>query len=370
MLASEKYPTHLTPFSSILKLGNLDVRFQAGTRIAGPLVLMMVLFMLVPDRSVAQSADPAREFLDGNRRTFSTKDHPKAKGINLAIAYPGSWAAAEGERPNIVQKFVSHGGRGLESAMIITKDLPLPAGTILTKEDMRDMFTVSELRGMLPDGAIFVGAQSTEIEGVPAATLEYVTRAERAGVEIQIHAWMLSFISGKTLVQLQFGVAGSTETENDVFRRMAAFKPLFILMANSIVLPDEWPSGAETPPNTTMPASTTSARSYGGYQLSTLNAVANLVITWGLGITPPLLIRYVLVRRPLSKRAASWLAAGFSVFFWTAFLSLNHALHQKPGTGAVWVIMFFVARWIMSRGQVAHTTIAGRTDFNWLRNSN
>src|SRR5688500_10424351 len=116
---------------------------------------------------------------------------------------------------------------------------------------------------------------------------------------------MLSFISGKTIVQLQFGVQGSTGPANDVFRSLAAYKTLCSLIDNSIVLPDEWPSGAETPTNTTMPASTTSARSYGGYQLSTLNAVANLVITWGLGITPPLLIRYVLVRRPLSKRAAS-----------------------------------------------------------------
>jgi hypothetical protein len=150
---------------------------------------------------------------------------------------------------------------------------------------------------------------------------------------------------------------------------MAAFKPLFFLMANSIVLSGEWPSGAETPPNTTMPASPASVLPYGDHQLSTLNPVASLVITWSLGITPPLLVRYALVRRPLSKRAASWLAAGFSAFFWIAFLSLNHALDQKPGTGAVWVIMFFVARWIMSRGQLAHPRIADEQGVDGLRSS-
>jgi hypothetical protein len=139
---------------------------------------------------------------------------------------------------------------------------------------------------------------------------------------------------------------------------MVAFKPLFVLMANSIVLPDEWPSGAETAPNTTMPAAPKSVLSYGDHQLSTLNAVVSLVITWGLGM-----------RRPLSKRAASWLAAGFSAFFWIAFLSLNHALDQKPGTGAVWVIMFFVARWIMSRGQLARPTTADAQGVDGLRSS-
>lgn len=111
-----------------------------------------------------------------------------------------------------MQKFVSDGGRGLESAMIITKELPLPAGVVLEKEDMRDLFTLSELRGMVPDGAVFIGAKSTEIEGVPAGILEYVMRRERAGVVIQVHTWTLNFISGKVLVQVQFAVGGSAES--------------------------------------------------------------------------------------------------------------------------------------------------------------
>jgi hypothetical protein len=176
------------------------------------LILMTVIATLASTNAAAQAADPAREFVDGNRRTFSAKGHPKAKGVNFTIAYPSSWAAAEGERPNIVQKFVSDGGRGLESAMIITKELPLPAGVVLEKEDMRDLFTLSELRGMVPDGAVFIGAKSTEIEGVPAGILEYVMRRERAGVVIQVHTWTLNFISGKVLVQVQFAVGGSAES--------------------------------------------------------------------------------------------------------------------------------------------------------------
>jgi hypothetical protein len=369
MLPPGKPPPSLTPFSSISRLADRDITFQARTHIIAHLVLMTVILVLASNHSTAQSADPAREFLDGNRRTFSTKDHPKAKGVNFTIAYPSSWAAAEGERPNIVQKFVSGGGRGLESVMIITKELPLSPGAVLTEEDMRDLFTLSELRGMLPDGAIFVGAQSTEIEGTPAGILEYVIRGERAGVEFQIQTWTLNFISGKILVQIQFGVGGPTRSDIGVSRRMAVFKPLFVLMANSIVLPDKWPSGPQTPPNTTMPESPTSVLPYGDRQLSTLTVVASLIVTWGVGITPPLLIRYALLRRPLSKKAASWLAAGFSAFFWIGFLGLNHALNQKPGTGLVWIIMFFVARWIMSRGQVANPTIAGEKAGDYLRSS-
>lgn len=61
----------------------------------------------------------------------SVQEVMQAKGVNFTISYPNSWRAAEGERPNILQKFVSEGGHGLEM-MILTKDLPSPPGTVLT----------------------------------------------------------------------------------------------------------------------------------------------------------------------------------------------------------------------------------------------
>src|SRR3712207_8254560 len=37
---------------------------------------------------------------------------------------PSGWRAGEGERPNIVQKFINQSGSGLEMVMILTKALP------------------------------------------------------------------------------------------------------------------------------------------------------------------------------------------------------------------------------------------------------
>ena len=189
------------------------------------LLIAAVIFSLASSLLLAQAVDPAREFLEGSRTTFSTEGHAKANGLNFTIAYPNSWAAAEGERPNIVQKFVSEGGRGLEMAMIVTKELPLPPGTVLTNEDLKELFVPSELRGMLPPGAILVDARSTQIEAEPAGILEYTMRADRAGMAFLIQAWTLNFISGNTLVQVQFQVGGPAASEGDVARRMAAFKP-------------------------------------------------------------------------------------------------------------------------------------------------
>lgn len=308
------------------------------------------IVLLQPSLLLAQVAEPAREFLDGSRTTFSTKGHPKAKGANFTIAYPNSWAAAEGERPNIVQKFVSEGGRGLEMAMIITKELPLPPGTVLTNEDLKELLAPSELRGMLPAGAVLVDARSTEIEATPAGIVEYTMRADRAGMTLLIHAWTLNFLSGSTLVQVQFQVGGPAVGERDVARRMATLKPLFTLMANSIVFPDKWKGAEGTPVSGQATGQPSSSLPYDDPPLLILALVLSVVVTWGIGLAAPLLIRYVFLRRPLSKKAASWIAAGFSFVFWMAFLVINSALGEKPGTGVVWIIMFFVARWIMSRG--------------------
>lgn len=317
------------------------------------LLTSFALLLAIPFCALADSTTSTREFLDGHRSTFSTKDHPKAKGVNFTIAYPSTWAAAEGERPNIVQKFVSEGGRGLEVAMIITKHLPIPPGTVVTEQDQRDQFSSSELRAMLPPGATFVDAQPTQIEAIPAGILEYKMRVERAGMAFMIHAWTLIFLSGNTLVYVQFQVGELDGSDGDVSRRMDAFKPLFFLMANSIVFPDKWTTAAQAPTDSISPPPSWSSLPFDDPPLLVLTLFVSFIGTWSLGLTPPLLIRYAFMRRPLSRKASSWIAAGFSAFLWIAFLALHHPLGEKPGNGAVWVIMFFVARWIMSRGYVS-----------------
>ena len=95
---------------------------------------------------------PSVEFARGYKRVFRTAGHPKAKGVDFQISYPASWRRSEGERPNIIQKFVSENGRGLEMAMLMVKDLPTPPGYKVTRADLDNLFSEKELRGMVPAG--------------------------------------------------------------------------------------------------------------------------------------------------------------------------------------------------------------------------
>jgi hypothetical protein len=205
------------------------------------ILALMLLLALLP-ATVASAVTPAaKEFTSGSRTKFSTAGHPKSKGINMVMSYPNSWLAQEGERPNIVQKFFSEGGRGLEGALIITKNLPLPSGTVISEIELKEFFTPVVMKTMVPPGAKFIQAKPTKIEGIPAGILEYSMRQERAGLTIDGQFISYIFIYGTTMVQLQCMVStGKPTTPSVLAQKMDDFKPLFFLMANSIVLQDRW----------------------------------------------------------------------------------------------------------------------------------
>ena len=199
------------------------------------------LLALLPGNTALAITTAEKEFSSNNRTKFSTAGHPKSKGINMVLSYPNGWLAKEGERPNIVQKFVSAGGRELEMALIMIRPLPLPAGTVISEKELNDFFTPIEMKDLIPPRATFIHAKTTRIEGLPAGILEYSMRSERAGVAMDFQFISYIFIYGNNMVQLQCAVGnGQLTTPALLARKMDKFKPLFLLMANSIVLLDKW----------------------------------------------------------------------------------------------------------------------------------
>lgn len=74
-------------------------------------------------------------------------------------------------------------------------------------------------------------------------------------------------------------------------------------------------------------------------------------ITWSLGLTPALLIRYLLFKRPISKRGANWVAGGFSFAYFLLFRWVQLVNDMESSSGFVWILVFWVARWILLQGK-------------------
>ena len=71
----------------------------------------------------SMSADEAAEAI----MLADVKKLSKAKGLWLTVKYPSNWLAKDGERPNIVQKFVHNDGPITELLMVQIKDVPKEA---------------------------------------------------------------------------------------------------------------------------------------------------------------------------------------------------------------------------------------------------
>ena len=200
-------------------------------------ITLIFLLVLIPAYTALAVTPAVKEFTSGNRKVFTTAGHPKSKGINMKVSYPASWLAKEGERPNIVKKFHSERGKGLELVFITTKQLELAP----SESDLKELFTPTAMKDFVPPGAKFIQAKPTILEALPAGILEYSMRQERLGATIASQFISYIFVHGTTMVWLTCGVsADQATTPTQLARKMEDFKPLFLLMANSIVLENRW----------------------------------------------------------------------------------------------------------------------------------
>lgn len=183
---------------------------------------------------------PAEEFTRGYKRVFRTAGHPKAKGADFQVSYPASWRGSEGERPNIIQKFVSENGRGLEMAMLMVKDLPTPPGYKVTQAELDDLFSEKELRGMVPAGGRLIAAKPVVLDGQKGGMVEFEQTLQRLDVSMTVRGMHFVTVRAGKMVFIQCMVYMRPGGDTDMQRRFGRFEPVFRLIGNSFVLNDRY----------------------------------------------------------------------------------------------------------------------------------
>lgn len=183
---------------------------------------------------------PESEIAAGHIKIFSSGEHAKAKGVALRIEYPESWKALEGRHPNVVTNLVSEGGRGLEMCVIAIK--AIPPGEPVTPAEIDELLGPAGLRATVPPGAVFRSGRRTKINALPASMVRWGGSFENAGVSMRQETLHVSAICPRHVISLTFSVgrnaAGHDEAE--VLAVFARFEKLFLLMANSVVVENQW----------------------------------------------------------------------------------------------------------------------------------
>lgn len=81
------------------------------------------------------------------------------------------------------------------------------------------------------------------------------------------------------------------------------------------------------------------------YELDPYTIAASFALTWGIGLVPPLLIRYAILRRPMDK----WPAIGACAFFWFFNIIVFTALGSQSKTHTALTLVAFVSYWLLRK---------------------
>ena len=183
---------------------------------------------------------PVQEFESGYDRVFSSKEQPKAKGVDFQIRYPTSWRPEEGERPNVIQKFTSENGRGLEMFLIMIKDISLPPGYKLTQEELNEFFSEGTLREMVPDGGRFISAKPILLDNHKGAMVLFDQTAQRLDMTLKMRSLHFITVCDSKMIFIQCMVSNPPGKEMELKERFNLFEPLFKQIANSFVIQGQY----------------------------------------------------------------------------------------------------------------------------------
>jgi hypothetical protein len=81
------------------------------------------------------------------------------------------------------------------------------------------------------------------------------------------------------------------------------------------------------------------------YDFSAPDLIFSLLLTWGIGLTPPLVFRYLIIRKPLSRGWALSVCGLFVIVNLAIFIALGS--ESKTHTAVVLIAM--VSYWILHR---------------------
>ena len=209
-----------------------EVELRARGEIPSPILETLLIYQFIDW--------PMEEFTLGYNRVFRTKNHPKAKNVDFQVRYPISWRPEEGERPNIIQKFTSENGRGLEGFSLMVMDIPLPPDYTITEQDLDDFFVESELKGMVPEGGKFISAKPIVLDKHKGAMILCDSTVQRVDMTITTRILMFITIYEKKMIWINCFVSALPGEESELQERFNRFEPLFKMIANSFIIQEQY----------------------------------------------------------------------------------------------------------------------------------
>lgn len=197
-----------------------------------------ILSILLLTSTSLLGSDPKTDFTPENRATFNTKDHPKAKGVDIRFSYPKNWEVKEGLRPNIISSFNSHPGGGLASFNLMVRDVP----TELSKAEIELSLEDKEFcKQIMPSGGTLLENRIINIDGNKSAALKGLVIQEKATETKRILTWMYILPLPGKLVVFNGGLTAPPEVDpQQIAAASEAYGLIFDQMIDTVIVDSKW----------------------------------------------------------------------------------------------------------------------------------
>lgn len=179
---------------------------------------------------------PHKEFTSGMTRTYTVKGHSKAKGTDWQVKVPLSWKALEGDRPNIIQKFVNDYGDGDCMIVLMVHDVD-----ILDSEVAELLSDENLVKVIFNEAGEVIEYEKMIIDNFPGGMIEIEQIVERLDITAKVRMQQYFAFRDSKMYILQGAIGSVHSADNyDMVREMGKYAPLFRLVANSIIINDQY----------------------------------------------------------------------------------------------------------------------------------
>ena len=136
---------------------------------------------------------------------FDSRGHPKSQGMWITVKYPQGWEAKEGERPNIVKKFVLNKPNYSAMMLLQVKKVPKEAIPEMPNLSIADW---TEIFSDFAPGATITGLKKIHHENRPGVIGDVTLEMERAGISAWQKQRIMVIFFRDVMIATWCGVAG------------------------------------------------------------------------------------------------------------------------------------------------------------------
>lgn len=181
---------------------------------------------------------PNQEMLDGFYNTFSSQGLSKAKGVEVTLKLPKSWQQQEASRPNIVKKWISQNGTGLDTIMLVVQN---SFDSEISLNDVKELYTTGEIYDVAPEGMSVVDKGAPiALDGFPGYWLRVEGEKMRLDSNYYISQILYIIFYEDKVVGIQCASGYGLENKSEVHHRIKELQPLCSGVANSLVIQNRW----------------------------------------------------------------------------------------------------------------------------------